>query len=240
MKTILFIFVIIIGIFIGIFIIFFLFYKITNKDDNVGFQDFIIEKTSGTKVKITKKDDTDEILQELKLKGKKSEFVKQFVLDFKPEQAAARAGYKSTKCGFTLIKSEEILNAVKAILDTHAANALITPTFLQGQMAIYAQSNIADYFTVDGTFKGFDKISRAHSSCIQSFHKKFDKEGRPEFKITLYDAMKANENLGKVYQIYEKPNEDPKEFDDMSIDEILEYLSAFMPEDAIEKLRGEI
>ena len=38
---------------------------ISNKDDNLWFQDFIIEKTSGTKVKITKKDDTDEILQEL-------------------------------------------------------------------------------------------------------------------------------------------------------------------------------
>jgi len=65
-KTILFIFVIIVGIFIGIFIIFFLFYKITNKDDNVGFQDFIIEKTSGKKRKIVvQKDETEDILKEL-------------------------------------------------------------------------------------------------------------------------------------------------------------------------------
>jgi hypothetical protein len=57
--------VIILGLFLGIFGIFYLWYIISNKDDNLGFQDFIIEKTSGKKVKITKKDDTDEILQEL-------------------------------------------------------------------------------------------------------------------------------------------------------------------------------
>ena len=65
-KTILFIFAIIIWIFIWAFIIFFLFYKISNKDDNVGFQDFIIEKTSGKKKKIVvQKDETEDILKEL-------------------------------------------------------------------------------------------------------------------------------------------------------------------------------
>jgi len=56
---------IILWLFLGIFGLFYLWYMISNKDDNLWFQDFIIEKTSGTKVKITKKDDTDEILQEL-------------------------------------------------------------------------------------------------------------------------------------------------------------------------------
>ena len=65
-KTILFIFVVIIWIFFWIFILFFIFYKISNKDDNVGFQDFIIEKTSGHKKKIVvQKDETEDILKEL-------------------------------------------------------------------------------------------------------------------------------------------------------------------------------
>jgi hypothetical protein len=66
LKTILFIFLIIVGIFFWIFILFFIFYKISNKDDNVGFQDFIIEKTSGHKKKIVvQKDETEDILKEL-------------------------------------------------------------------------------------------------------------------------------------------------------------------------------
>lgn len=182
----------------------------------------------------------DEILEDLEIKGKVTKFVKEFVIDFKPEQAAKRAGYKSPKHGFALIKKDEVLNAIRALLDINNADELVSAPMLRGQMALYAQSNIADYFDSDGTFKGFDAIPTSKASCIQSFHKKFDKEGRPEFKITLYDAMKANELMGRVHQIYEKPNEDPKEFDDMSIDEILDYLSAFMPEDAIEKLRGEV
>lgn len=66
LKIILFIFLIIIWLFAGIFIVFFLIYKVTNKDDNIGFQDFIIEKTSGHKKKIiVQKDDTEDILKEL-------------------------------------------------------------------------------------------------------------------------------------------------------------------------------
>ena len=65
LKIVVWIVVIILGLFLGIFGLFYLWYIIANKDDNLWFQDFIIEKTSGKKVKITKKDDTDEILQEL-------------------------------------------------------------------------------------------------------------------------------------------------------------------------------
>jgi PKD repeat protein len=66
LGTIAWIFGIIIGIFLGIFLIFFLWFKIVNKNDNLGFQDFIIEKTSGKKAPvITKKDDTEDILSEL-------------------------------------------------------------------------------------------------------------------------------------------------------------------------------
>ena len=65
LKIVVWIVVIILGLFLWIFGLFYLWYAIANKDDNLWFQDFIIEKTSGKKVKITKKDDTDEILQEL-------------------------------------------------------------------------------------------------------------------------------------------------------------------------------
>ena len=66
LKTILYIFGIIIGLFALVFIIFFIIYKISNKNDHVGFQDFIIEKTSGHKKKvIVQKDDTEDILKEL-------------------------------------------------------------------------------------------------------------------------------------------------------------------------------
>ncbi len=65
LKIVVWIVVIILGLFLWIFGIFYIWYMVANKDDNLGFQDFIIEKTSGKKVKITKKDDTDEILQEL-------------------------------------------------------------------------------------------------------------------------------------------------------------------------------
>lgn len=178
------------------------------------------------------------MLEEMKFKGRKTEFVKQFVLDFNPEKAAARAGYGSAKHGFKLIKEESVLNAIKAVLDAHEANALITPEFLQGQMGIYARSNMADYFDRDGAFKGFDQISRAEASCISGFHKKYDKEGRPEYKIQLYDAMKANELMSKVHQLYEKPVEDPHEFDDMTQDELIEWLSENLSPDIASRFAG--
>lgn len=178
------------------------------------------------------------MLEEMKFKGKKTEFVKQFVLDFNPEKAAARAGYGSAKHGFKLIKEESVLNAIKSVLDAHEANALITPEFLQGQMGIYARSNMADYFDRDGTFKGFGQISRAEASCISGFHKKYDKEGRPEYKIQLYDAMKANELMSKVHQLYEKPVEDPHEFDDMTQDELIEWLSDNLSPDIASRFAG--
>lgn len=180
----------------------------------------------------------NKMLEEMKFKGKKTEFIKQFVLDFNPEKAAARAGYGSPKHGFKLIKEEGVLNAIKSILDAHEANALITPEFLQGQMGIFASSNMADYFEFDGTFKGFDGITRAQASCIQTFHKKYDKEGRPEFKLTLYDAMKANELMGRVHQLYDKPVEDPNEFNDMTQDELIEWLAGNLPEELASKLVG--
>lgn len=65
LKVVGWIIFIIIALFLGIFGLFYLWYIISNKDDNLGFQDFIIEKTSGRKVTKTLKDDTDEILQEL-------------------------------------------------------------------------------------------------------------------------------------------------------------------------------
>ncbi|MDA7494796.1 PKD domain-containing protein, partial [Candidatus Gracilibacteria bacterium] len=65
-KYIVWIISVIIGIFAGIFLIFFIIYKVSNKDNNVGFQDFIIEKTSGHKKNIVvQKDDTDDILKDL-------------------------------------------------------------------------------------------------------------------------------------------------------------------------------
>ncbi|MCP4523723.1 MAG: PKD domain-containing protein, partial [Candidatus Gracilibacteria bacterium] len=66
LKGIAMVLAVIVGIFLGIFLLFFLLFKIKNKDEHIGFQDYIIELTYGKKpAKVSDTDVADDILNEL-------------------------------------------------------------------------------------------------------------------------------------------------------------------------------
>lgn len=192
-------------------------------------------KPIGKSVALEANEKIDELLETLKFKSKQASFIKEFVIDFKPEEAAERAGYGDRKYGYNLLRRPEVNQAIEAILSAHEENALITPEFLQGQMGIYSKSNMADYFSDEG-FVGWSNLTRKQTSCIKMFHKKFDKEGRPDIKLSLYDADRANENLARSKGLYSESKEDPKEFDGLSQDELIDWLGENLPVGILEEM----
>ena len=140
--------------------------------------------------------------EDLELSARETKFCNEFVIDYNVTKAAKRSGIgKSAAYGY--MKKPRVLIAIRQIQDLYAAYDGITPRTLQGQMAVWAFSNIGDYFSEGWKLKNPEELTRPQLSCIKAIEKRYDGNGLPVFKLTLHDAVKANENLSRAFELYE-------------------------------------
>ena len=165
-----------------------------------------------------------EIIEDLKLSKKRVDFCHTFLIDYNPEKASERAGI-SKKYGYALIKNEKCIEFIKFLQGTIAAYDRISPSSLAGQMAVWANSRLADYFDANGQFVGFERLTEEQISCMESYQLKYNKFGQPEHKITLKPAFKANENLARPMALYEKPDKDAEDTDNMTAEQLEQFIA---------------
>lgn len=165
-----------------------------------------------------------EVIEDLRLSKKRVDFCYQFLIDYNAENASIRAGI-SEKYGYKLLKDETCIQFIKFLQGQVSAYDNITPETIAGQMAVWSNSKVSDYFENDGTFKGFDNLTEDQISCIDSYQLKFNKFGQPEHKIILKDAMRANENLARPMALYQKPTDNSGDIDKMTAEELEQYIA---------------
>lgn len=165
-----------------------------------------------------------EVIEGLRLSKKRVDFCHQFIIDYDPEKASIRAHIEK-KYGYKLLKNKKCIEFIKFLQGTIAAYDRITPANVAGQMAIWANSRLADYFDSAGQFVGFDALTEEQISCMESYQLKYNKDGIPEHKITLKPAFKANENLARPMALYQKPDDDADEIDNMTAEQLEQYIA---------------
>lgn len=159
------------------------------------------------------------LVEKLQLNSKQRKFCFEFIKDYNTEKASERAGFSSTY-GYKLLNKNEIRHCIQLLQITMIAYQGISEETLMGQMAIWCNADITDFFENDWSLKPLNQLTAEQASCIQSVKCKVDRFGNTEVNITLVDKMKANMALGRTYGLYVPPKDMNDEIDNMSEEEL--------------------
>lgn len=160
---------------------------------------------------------------DLELEQKQFEFCNEYLIDFNIKKSAKRAGY-SAQHGYKLIKDKHIIIALKKMQEIKCAYQNISESSLAGQMAIWSQSLITDYYDENWILKKPSELTDNQKSCIASINLKFNKDGAPFLGVTLIDKLKSNENLARPMLLYALDNDDDK-LDEKTLEELETWIA---------------
>lgn len=163
------------------------------------------------------------LVGKLQLNSKQLKFCSEFIKDYNTEKASERAGFSSTY-GYKLLNKNEIRHCIQLLQTTMIAYQGITEESLMGQMAIWCNADITEFFNNEWSLKPLDQLTAQQASCIQSVKCKVDRFGNTEVNITLVDKMKANVALGRTYGLYTPPKDMSDEIDNMSEEELEAFI----------------
>lgn len=165
------------------------------------------------------------LVEKLQLNAKQKKFCFEFVKDYNTEKASERAGFSATY-GYKLLAKNDIRHCIQLLQTTMIAYQSINEESIMGQMAIWNNADITDYFYDDWSLKPFSKLTPKQASCIQSVKCKVDRLGNTEVNIVLVDKMKANLALGRTYGLYTPPKDMSDEIDNMSEQELEVFIKS--------------
>ena len=165
-----------------------------------------------------------EVIEDLRLSKKRVDFCHTFLIDYNAEKASVRAGI-AKKYGYKLLKNKKCIEFIKFLQGTIAAYDRITPVSVAGQMAVWSGARVKDYFHDNGEFVGFESLTEQQIDCIEFYQLKYNKFGQPEHIVKLKDSMRANENLARPMALYQKPDPDAEDIDNMTAEQLEAFIS---------------
>lgn len=164
------------------------------------------------------------LIVKLQLNSKQRKFCTEFIKDYHLENASARAGFTPTY-GYKLILKKEIQRCIQLMQICNDAYTNLTEENLVGQMALWCNADITDYFDNNWNLKPLAQLTPEQRCCIQNIKCKVDRDGNTEVTLSLVDKMKANVNIGKTYGLYTPPKDISDAIDNMNEEELERFLN---------------
>lgn len=150
----------------------------------------------------------EEFAEDRGLSENEKRFAYEYIKDRSTSKAAERARV-STRTGQRALNKSRVKDFIEHLESRrYMAGMASEPEQLKGQMQIWANSNMQDYSRIKN-MEDIENLTRAEASCIKKIKckTKYNEKGEleeQEVTLELYDAVKANETLGKPHGIYEQ------------------------------------
>ncbi len=143
------------------------------------------------------------------LTQRQKRFVAEYMIDFNATQAAIRAGYSKAAAhvlGNEALKEPRIAEAVRKAADAINKRSEASAEKVIRELSKIAFSNVKDVLRWDGrsiTVLPSTEIPDDVAACIASVQEQ--KDG--SIKVTFHDKVRALEQLGKHFGLYEQPTD---------------------------------
>ncbi|NOR27578.1 MAG: hypothetical protein GQ540_03500 [Lutibacter sp.] len=144
-------------------------------------------------------------------------FTQEYVIDYKPSEAAKRAGvdpwYRNAYAAKAL-KNKIVQQSIRSLEEITSINLAITKERTLQEFSKISFSNIQDLFDENGKLKDIASLDRDTAASIESIQvdKRFEGHGEDieeveVTKVKFHSKIKALNSLAKYFGIYEKDKE---------------------------------